>query len=398
MKKIIRRIDIFFAIMLFAVFNIISAGNYILPDRINSNGDGTVNYMGIFTLDYENDEQVDFQSSQQVSETVSDIKLFGVIPVKSATVSYSKPQTVYVSGESFGIKLYTDGVIVVGTKDVETDNGTCNPAAEAGIEKGDIIISINDVKVTSSIQVEDIFNDNNGKAYKIKVKRNGSYKTFSLSPVYSSQAGCYKVGIWVRDSTAGIGTITFYNPENNSLGALGHPITDVDTNEIMPILNGEAVKANVTKLYKSTSGEAGSICCDFTNDIIGTLSTNSAGGIYGKYTADIDESRPYQVATAQEVEKGQAQILCTLDGSGPQLYTVEITKISYRNSDEKNMVIKVTDDSLLNKTGGIVQGMSGSPIIQNGKLIGALTHVIVDNPEKGYGIFAETMLEISNNL
>ena len=398
MKKIIRRIDIFFAIMVFAVFNIISAGNYILPDRINSNGDGTVNYMGIFTLDYENDEQVDFQSSQQVSETVSDIKLFGVIPVKSATVSYSKPQTVYVSGESFGIKLYTDGVIVVGTKDVETDNGTCNPAAEAGIEKGDIIISINDVKVTSSIQVEDIFNDNNGKAYKIKVKRNGSYKTFSLSPVYSSQAGCYKVGIWVRDSTAGIGTITFYNPENNSLGALGHPITDVDTNEIMPILNGEAVKANVTKLYKSTSGEAGSICCDFTNDIIGTLSTNSAGGIYGKYTADIDESRPYQVATAQEVEKGQAQILCTLDGSGPQLYTVEITKISYRNSDEKNMVIKVTDDSLLNKTGGIVQGMSGSPIIQNGKLIGALTHVIVDNPEKGYGIFAETMLEISNNL
>lgn len=398
MKKIIRRIDIFFAIMVFAVFNIVSAGNYILPDRINSNGDGTVNYMGIFTLDYENDEQVDFQSSQQVSETVSDIKLFGVIPVKSATVSYSKPQTVYVSGESFGIKLYTDGVIVVGTKDVETDNGTCNPAAEAGIEKGDIIISINDVKVTSSIQVEDIFNDNNGKAYKIKVKRNGSYKTFSLSPVYSSQAGCYKVGIWVRDSTAGIGTITFYNPENNSLGALGHPITDVDTNEIMPILNGEAVKANVTKLYKSTSGEAGSICCDFTNDIIGTLSTNSAGGIYGKYTADIDESRPYQVATAQEVEKGQAQILCTLDGSGPQLYTVEITKISYRNSDEKNMVIKVTDDSLLNKTGGIVQGMSGSPIIQNGKLIGALTHVIVDNPEKGYGIFAETMLEISNNL
>jgi stage IV sporulation protein B len=306
---------------------------------------------------------------------------------------------VYVSGESFGIKLYTDGVIIVGIKDVETANGKCNPAKDAGLEKGDIIVSINNVKVTSSTQVEEIFNDNNGNDYEIKVKRNGNYKTFTLTPVYSHSEGKYKVGIWVRDSTAGIGTITFYNPENSVMAALGHPITDVDTNEIMPILNGEAVGANVTKIYKSTDGEAGSLSCDFTNNVIGNLSINSECGIYGKYECDIDTSRLYSVATPQEVEKGSAQLLCTIDDSGPQLYDVEIVHVSYReNNEEKNMVIKVTDANLIEQTGGIVQGMSGSPIIQNGKLVGALTHVIVDSPEKGYAIFAETMLEKSQEV
>ncbi|MGN1202306.1 MAG: SpoIVB peptidase, partial [Eubacterium sp.] len=270
---------------------------------------------------------------------------------------------------------------------------------EAGLEKGDIIISINNVKMTSSTQVEETFNDNNGKDYKIVVKRNGNYKNFTLTPVYSQSEGKYKVGVWVRDSTAGIGTLTFYNPANNSIAALGHPITDVDTNEIMPILNGEAVKATVTKLYKSTDGEAGSLCCDFSNDVIGSLSINSECGIYGKCANELSSGKLYQVASAQEVEKGSAQLLCTLDGSGPQLYDVEITRVSYReNNDEKNMVVKVTDEDLIEKAGGIIQGMSGSPIIQNGKLIGALTHVIVDNPEKGYAIFAETMAEKSEEI
>lgn len=342
---------------------------------------------------------VDFQSSKRVTPDESEIKLLGVIPVKTAKISQESEKKVYVSGESFGIKLYTDGVIVVGTKDVETSQGKCNPAKEAGLEKGDIIVSINNVKMTSSTQVEETFNDNNGKAYKIKVKRNGNYKSFILTPAYSPAEGRYKVGVWVRDSTAGIGTITFYNPVNSSIAALGHPITDVDTNDIMPILNGEAVKAQVTKLYKSSNGEAGSLCCDFSNDVIGTLSVNSAYGIYGKYSCDINALNPYQVAASQEIEKGNAQLLCTVDENGPALYDVEITRVSYReNSSEKNMVVKITDEALIEKTGGIVQGMSGSPIIQNGKLIGALTHVIVDNPHKGYAIFAEKMVQMSDEV
>ena len=388
----------FFTIMIFSIFSIIIAAQYVLPDSITANNYSQINFLGLFTLDYENTEQVDFQSSQRVSNAENEIKLFGVIPVKNVSVTFESEQKVYVSGESFGIKLYTDGVIVVGTKDVDGDKGYSNPAKEAGIEKGDIIVSVNDIKTNDSSTLEEILNDNSAEPYKVRIKRNGNYKTFNLKPVYSKKDGCYKVGLWVRDSTAGIGTLTFYNPENNTIAALGHPITDVDTNEIMPILNGEAVKANVTKIYKSTNGETGSICCDFTNDVIATLTKNSISGIYGVYHNEIDESRYYNVANVQEIEKGDAYILCTLDNNSPKLYEVQIVKISYRDTQEKNMVIKVTDDELLEKTGGIVQGMSGSPVIQNGKLVGALTHVIVDNPTKGYAIFAQTMLNVSNTV
>lgn len=381
------------------IFSLIGFGDLCLPDRISTYSSKNISYKNIYTVDMGNNSQVDFQNNTRVSPSESEIKILGIIPVKTTKVLQETEKRVYVSGESFGIKLYTDGVIVVGTKDVETANGKCNPAKEAGLEKGDIIISINNVKMTDSSQVEETFNDNNGKDYKIVVKRNGNYKNFTLKPVYSQSEGKYKVGVWVRDSTAGIGTVTFYNSENNSIGALGHPITDVDTNEIMPILNGEAVKANVTKIYKSTDGEAGSLCCDFTNNVIGSLSVNSICGIYGKYECSLVGKRLYKVAASQEVEKGSAQLLCTVDEKGAQLYDVEITRVSYReNNDEKNMVVRVTDKNLIEKTGGIVQGMSGSPIIQNGKLVGALTHVIVDNPEKGYAIFAEKMVEKSEEL
>lgn len=399
MKKLIRAFDMALAVMVAVIFCFVGVGNEVLPDRVVTYSSGDVNYNSIYTLKSDVYEKVDFQNNKRVSTYKSDITLFGIIPVKEADVSLQQKKKVYVSGESFGIKLYTDGVIVVGTKDVDSAKGSCNPAKEAGIEKGDIIVEINGEKMISASQVEKILNDNNGKPYKIKVKRNSNYKVFNVEPVYSPSQGCYKAGLWVRDSTAGIGTITFFNPENNSVAALGHPITDVDTNEIMPILDGEAVKAKVTKLYKSRAGEAGSLCCDFTNESIGKLSKNTGNGIYGKYECDINKNLPYEIASPQETERGQAQIICTVDGEGPKLYTVEITRVSFRdNNNGKNMVVKVVDEELMEKTGGIVQGMSGSPIIQNGKLVGALTHVIVDNPQKGYGIFAQSMVEESEKV
>ena len=396
MKRFIRIVDMALLPILISVYTVIGIGNFILPDNISTYSEGKVVFDRIFSVDYSRDAVVDYQNNSRVTPTKSEIKLFGAIPVKNVSLNESAPQKVYVSGESFGIKLYTDGVIVVGTRDVVTDDGKCNPAKEAGIKIGDIIVELNGKKVYSSDEVIETLNDNNGRDYNIKVKRNGSFKSFVLSPVYSNREGCYKVGLWVRDSTAGIGTITFYNPNNNVVAALGHPIVDVDTNEIMPILNGEAVKADVIRVYKGGAGEAGALGCEFKNDVIGTLKENSSYGIYGKYDCDIDKSRLYEVAAAQEVERGPAQLLCTVNEDGPKLYNIEISKISYRDTNkERNMVVKITDKSLIEQTGGIVQGMSGSPIIQNGKLVGALTHVIVDNPEKGYAIFAQKMFEES---
>ena len=394
MKKAIRIIDGIFALCLIIIYSFIVFGNIVLPDKIEAYSTKKIEYKSVYSVENNSLYQVDYQNSSKVSPVENDIKLLGIIPVKTTSIIQSKPKKVSVSGESFGIKLYTDGVIIVGIRDVETDKGKCNPAKEAGLEKGDIIIEINGKKVYSADSVTDILNDNNGKDYKITVKRNGNYKEFLLKPAYSSSQGCYKVGLWVRDSTAGVGTITYYDKSNNTVSALGHPITDVDTNEIMPILDGEAVRATVTKIYKSKAGEAGSFCCEFTNDIIGTLKKNCQSGIYGKYTCTLKNTYEYEVASPNEIVRGPVQILCTIDSGKAKFYNAQITRISYReNKKGKNMVVKITDERLLEKTGGIVQGMSGSPIIQNGKLVGALTHVIVDSPEKGYAIFAQDMVD-----
>lgn len=394
MKKAIRIIDGIFALCLIIIYSFIVFGNIVLPDKIEAYSTKKIEYKSVYSVENNSSYQVDYQNNSKVSPIENDIKLLGIIPVKTTSIIQSKPKKVSVSGESFGIKLYTDGVIIVGIRDVETDKGKCNPAKEAGLEKGDIIIEINGKKVYSADSVTDILNDNNGKDYKITVKRNGNYKEFLLKPAYSSSQGCYKVGLWVRDSTAGVGTITYYDKSNNTVSALGHPITDVDTNEIMPILDGEAVRATVTKIYKSKAGEAGSLCCEFTNDIIGTLKKNCQSGIYGKYTCTLKNTYEYEVASPNEIVRGPVQILCTIDSGKAKFYNAQISRISYReNKKGKNMVVKITDERLLEKTGGIVQGMSGSPIIQNGKLVGALTHVIVDSPEKGYAIFAQDMVD-----
>ena len=394
MKKAIRIIDGIFALCLIIIYSFIVFGNIVLPDKIEAYSTKKIEYKSVYSVENNSLYQVDYQNNSKVSPVENDIKLLGIIPVKTTSIIQSKPKKVSVSGESFGIKLYTDGVIIVGIRDVETDKGKCNPAKEAGLEKGDIIIEINGKKVYSADSVTDILNDNNGKDYKITVKRNGNYKEFLLKPAYSSSQGCYKVGLWVRDSTAGVGTITYYDKSNNTVSALGHPITDVDTNEIMPILDGEAVRATVTKIYKSKAGEAGSLCCEFTNDIIGTLKKNCQSGIYGKYTCTLKNTYEYEVASPNEIVRGPVQILCTIDSGKAKFYNAQISRISYReNKKGKNMVVKITDERLLEKTGGIVQGMSGAPIIQNNKLIGAVTHVIVDSPEKGYAIFAQDMVD-----
>ncbi len=398
MRKIVRIFDICLSLVCVLIMSLVAVGSHTMPDEIIRYESDGEKLNSIYS--YSDDSIAESASTQAFPTTQETIRLLGVFPVKNAKVTNKHSGKVLVSGEVFGIKLYTDGVIVVGTQSVDIGDGEkVNPSQEAGIKTGDIIVSINNTRVNSSDEVTAILNDNNGKPYTIKLKRDGRYKTFSLAPAYSPREGSYKAGMWVRDSTAGIGTLTFYNPASGVFASLGHQINDIDTNELMPLLEGEAVSANVTRVQQGKNGATGALWCDFEEHTMGRLLDNTQYGLYGSYTEIGENAKEYTVASKQEVRKGKAKLVSTVEGKTPKEYDIEIIKISYNKSEEqKDIVFRVTDKELLSKTGGIVQGMSGSPIIQNNKLVGAVTHVIVNNPEKGYAIFAQTMYEKSNSI
>lgn len=396
MKKAIRIFDVILFFICAVIFGVIIWGNAALPSGVVTYDGNSEPLAKVFTYTGKSTSlAVDRQTATPRREN---LKLFGIIPVKEVTVTEKAEQKVMVSGEVFGIKLYTDGVIVVGIQEVQTDSGKKSPSGSAGIEVGDIIVAIDGENVYTSDQVQSILGANNGGSFEVKIKRGERYRDYTVTPVYCEREGCYKAGMWVRDSTAGIGTITFYNKQSGIFAALGHQINDIDTKEIMPMLDGEAVKATVSKIEKSTRGTTGSLECNFTNQTLGKLLTNTDCGIYGAYAEVSECAKEYPVAAIQEVKKGKATLISTVEKGQPKEYEIEITHIGFNeNNREKNMIVKVTDKDLIDKTGGIVQGMSGSPIIQNGKLVGALTHVIVGNPQKGYAVFAQTMAEESNN-
>jgi len=396
LKKAIRIFDVILFVICVVIFGVIIWGNVALPSGVVTYDGNSEPLAKVFTYTGKSTSlAVDKQTATPRREN---LKLFGIIPVKEVTVTEKAEQKVMVSGEVFGIKLYTDGVIVVGIQEVQTDSGKKSPSGSAGIEVGDIIVAIDGENVYTSDQVQSILGANNGGSFEVKIKRGERYRDYTVTPVYCEREGCYKAGMWVRDSTAGIGTITFYNKQSGIFAALGHQINDIDTKEIMPMLDGEAVKATVSKIEKSTRGTTGSLECDFTNQTLGKLLSNTDCGIYGAYAEISECAKEYPVAAIQEVKKGKATLISTVEKGQPKKYEIEITHIGFNeNNREKNMIVKVTDKDLIDKTGGIVQGMSGSPIIQNGKLVGALTHVIVGNPQKGYAVFAQTMAEESNN-
>ena len=396
MKKAIRIFDVILFFICAVIFGVIIWGTAALPSGVVTYDGNSEPLAKVFTYTGKSTSlAVDKQTATPRREN---LKLFGIIPVKEVTVTEKAEQKVMVSGEVFGIKLYTDGVIVVGIQEVQTDSGKKSPSGSAGIEVGDIIVAIDGENVYTSDQVQSILGANNGGSFEVKIKRGERYRDYTVTPVYCEREGCYKAGMWVRDSTAGIGTITFYNKQSGIFAALGHQINDIDTKEIMPMLDGEAVKATVSKIEKSTRGTTGSLECDFTNQTLGKLLSNTDCGIYGAYAEISECAKEYPVAAIQEVKKGKATLISTVEKGQPKKYEIEITHIGFNeNNREKNMIVKVTDKDLIDKTGGIVQGMSGSPIIQNGKLVGALTHVIVGNPQKGYAVFAQTMAEESNN-
>lgn len=337
-----------------------------------------------------------FPASKQATLT-----LFGTIPVKNVEVREEEAPTLIVGGNPFGIKLLMDGVMVTELGEVEDENGkkVC-PAEEAGVKVGDVIRYADTISVTSNSQLQEIIGGSCGRTVKLSISRDGNEFTAYLRPVYSKDAREWRGGMWVRDSIAGIGTMTFINKDTGEFAGLGHPVCDSDTGETVPISSGEAVSVEITDAKKGETGIPGELRGKFCSDgTLGTLNRNNSCGVFGILTDEAlkeicSSGDEFKMGFRQEITTGKAYIYTTISGDTPQKYEISIESIDYKGTDStKNMIIRITDEKLLEETGGIVQGMSGSPIIQNGKLIGAVTHVFVADPTKGYGIFAENMAD-----
>ena len=332
-----------------------------------------------------------------LNSSPAQLKLFGIFPVKEVSLQPAEEIMLVPCGQPFGIRMLMDGVMVIGFGEVTAKAGGCCPAVSAGIQEGDMITEVNHETLHSSQDFRDLVADSQGMPLHLTVRREDTLQEITLKPEYSLTAQCWQTGIWVRDSTAGIGTMTYYDPSDGAFGGLGHPICDPDTGEMIPLASGTADSVTISGAIRGQAGIPGQLQGYFSSESpIGTLDCNQESGIFGHLDEPLTDSPAVPMAFKQEITLGEAQILTTVEGTEPKPYTIEITSIDYTD-DTQNFIIEVTDKTLLETTGGIVQGMSGSPILQNGKLIGAVTHVFVSDPSTGYGIFAETMYHHQNS-
>lgn len=335
---------------------------------------------------------------------IADFKLsmFGIIPIKTVSVEAIPHKKVVPSGKIIGIRIDTKGVLVLGVGSFEVKDNEMASPCKGLLEIGDTILSANSQMLSCKEDLKDIVENSKGEKIKLLVQRGDTTKDIEITPMHSELDNEYKIGLWIRDSTQGIGTLTYYDPYTGRFGALGHGITDVDTKMLMPIKTGNIIDADITCIKKGKKGEPGEIggIIDYEkHNILGEIDNNTSLGIYGKIDIDkLDdrenvEEKAVPVGFQDEVHEGKASIILNLTGTEAKTYDVIIQKVSRYNSEPaKGMVIKIVDPKLLDLTNGIVQGMSGSPIIQDGKLVGAVTHVFVHDPTKGYGIFIENMI------
>lgn len=337
------------------------------------------------------------QADPDKSENVT-LALFGTIPLKTVRSVSVESRSVQVCGTPFGVKMFSDGALVVAFSDQYTRLGTENPAKEAGLKLGDLIVSAGGQSVRSNEELTQAITAAQGKALSVVYRRQGQSYTTTLTPVQDAATGAYRAGVWVRDSSAGIGTMTFWDPQQATFAGLGHAISDTDTGADITLLSGEIVPVVITGCVSGTAGSPGELRGEFSSAAVGTVLANDTTGIYGHCAGGL-AGQNCPIAQPQEIALGEAELWTTISGSTPKRYTVRIERVNMTSGDpNRNLLIKVTDPDLLAATGGIVQGMSGSPIVQNGKLVGAVTHVLVNDPTRGYGIFATTMLEKADSL
>lgn len=326
-----------------------------------------------------------------------DVRLFGVFPLKSVDIEVIEDQMLIPAGVPVGIYLETDGILVIETGGFENAQGMNLAPADNILQKGDYILAVNGNKVSSKKELVSQIKNCEGKSLILDINRQGQYSKVRIMPALDKEQE-YKLGIWIRDNSQGIGTMTFLS-ENGKFGALGHGIHDLDTGELLLSNEGRLYDSQIISITKGNKGMPGELTgvIDYSPEhVMGTIEKNTEFGIFGECNKSwkaLQGQEALPIGLKQEVELGKAQIICTLS-QGRQTFDIEIEEM-YPDAFHKNrgMLIRVTDQELLNLTGGIIQGMSGSPILQNGRIVGAVTHVLVNDPTKGYGIFIENMLE-----
>ena len=369
-----------------------------LPDEYALTRGGSLRLPGNITAVY-GEETAVARSGEATAE--AQLRLPLGVSVKTVSVRYVQRDTVLVSGRPFGIKMFTEGLMVVGFTDFSADGRRINPARSAGLATGDILLSLDGITLTSNEQMGALVQGSGGRPVQLVYQRQGRQYTARLTPQKSLSDSRWHLGLWVRDSSAGIGTVTYFDENARTFSGLGHPICDVDTGEIMTLSTGEGVEAVITGYTTGKSGSPGELKGQFVaGRTFAGLTANGECGVCGALRPDyIPQGERLPVAFSHEVQPGPAKMLTTIAGGAPREYDVVIEKV-LRGSGHagQNMVIRVTDEALLQKTGGILQGMSGSPLVQNGMLVGAVTHVFVDEPDRGYAIFAETVRNAEKNL
>ena len=333
--------------------------------------------------------------SQRVGTSDMLLTLFG-IPLKKVEVQISPEKRLIPGGQALGVAMRTEGVLIVGLSDVAED---VSPAKSAGLAAGDVITGVNGTAVTTAEALTGLLNQIGPTQVQITYRRAGENRTALLTPHKDETTGAVRLGAWVRDSTAGVGTLSFYDPDTGRYAALGHAITDGDTGSVLSVSEGQVLKANIVAVQKGQKGMPGELKGSFLREgeVLGDIRRNSVLGIYG--TMDGAAKNPLYpdglpIGLRSGVHTGKASILSSVDGTGIHEYAIEITRVNPQTSPApKSMVLRVTDEKLLEATGGIVQGMSGSPILQDGRIIGAVTHVFVSDPTQGYGVYVDWMLE-----
>ena len=346
-------------------------------------------------------------SRSQMSEKLDvAYKLFGIFPLKTNEIQVMKPMKLMPGGHSIGVTLQTKGVMVVGQSPVLDKSGKkVYPAKEAGIEVGDILLKVNNQEVRTDQEVSNAVNsagEQNGSV-SILFKHQEQTLEKTVKPIYCSETARYRMGLFVRDEAAGVGTLSFFDPVSKQYGALGHVITDADTNQKIEVSKGKIIASTIYAIEKGRRGHPGEKIGSFISNSIfsGTIEKNTLTGIFGTMSGQIENTyfkEAIPVGWESEIKVGPAKIYTVIKGEKIEEFEVNIDRVMHNRTDSKNMIVRVTDPRLLDLTGGIIQGMSGSPIIQDGKIIGAITHVFVNDSQRGYGVFIQNMLNDAKQM